>query len=336
MSNTDSENDQSQNKSGAGWQKPPSKPALTIDFMKYRKIAAGISLLLVLASAVSLGVNQLEWGLDFTGGTLVEVVYEDAADPQAIRGQLDSAGYEGHVVQYFGSDRDVLVRMPPQKSLGPAQNARLGDSIIETLRMAATSDVSLRRSEFVGPAVGEELANQGGLGMLAALALVMLYIAFRFQLKFAFGAVIALFHDVVITLGIFSVARWDFDLTVLAALLAVIGYSLNDTIVVSDRIRENFRKVRKGTSFDVINLSLNQTLGRTIVTSLTTLLVLFALFILGGELIRGFAIGLIIGVVVGTYSSIYVAANVLVALNISKEDLAIPIKEGADDPDLAL
>ena len=275
MSNTESKSN-----TEAGWQKRPSKPALTIDFMKYRKIAASISLCLVLASGVSLGVNQLEWGLDFTGGTLVEVVYEDAADPQAIRGQLDSAGYEGHVVQYFGSDRDVLVRMPPQKSLGPAQNARLGDSIIDTLKMSTASDVSLRRSEFVGPAVGEELANQGGLGMLAALALVMLYIAFRFQLKFAFGAVTALFHDVVITLGIFSIARWDFDLTVLAALLAVIGYSLNDTIVVSDRIRENFRKVRKGSSFDVINLSLNQTLGRTIVTSLTTLLVLFALFIL--------------------------------------------------------
>ncbi len=318
-----------------GWRRTPKNTVKIIDFMKFRKIAASISLVLVLASAVSLGINQLEWGLDFTGGTLVEVVYEEAADPQQIRAQLDDAGYEGHVVQYFGSERDVLVRMPPQKALDTAQNARLGDSIIEALKSATASEVSLRRSEFVGPAVGEELANQGGLGMLTALALVMLYIAFRFQLKFAFGAVVALFHDVVITLGIFSIARWDFDLTVLAALLAVIGYSLNDTIVVSDRIRENFRKVRKGTSFEVINLSLSQTLGRTIVTSLTTLLVLFALFFLGGELIRGFAIGLIIGVCVGTYSSIYVAANVLVALNISKEDLAIPIKEGAEDPDLA-
>ena len=318
------------------WRRTPKKPVQIIDFMKFRKIAASISLLLVIASAISLGINQLEWGLDFTGGTLVEVVYEEAADPEEIRRQLDNAGYDGHVVQYFGSERDVLVRMPPQKALDAAQNARLGDSIIDALRTAANADVSLRRSEFVGPAVGEELANQGGLGMLTALALVMLYIAFRFQLKFAFGAVVALFHDVVITLGIFSIARWDFDLTVLAALLAVIGYSLNDTIVVSDRIRENFRKVRKGNSFEVINLSLSQTLGRTIVTSLTTLLVLFALFFLGGELIRGFAIGLIIGVGVGTYSSIYVAANVLVALNISKEDLAIPIKEGAEDPDLVV
>ena len=318
------------------WRRTPKKPVKIIDFMKFRKIAASISLLLVIASAISLGINQLEWGLDFTGGTLVEVVYEEAADPEEIRRQLDNAGYDGHVVQYFGSERDVLVRMPPQKALDAAQNARLGDSIIDALRTATNADVSLRRSEFVGPAVGEELANQGGLGMLTALALVMLYIAFRFQLKFAFGAVVALFHDVVITLGIFSIARWDFDLTVLAALLAVIGYSLNDTIVVSDRIRENFRKVRKGNSFEVINLSLSQTLGRTIVTSLTTLLVLFALFFLGGELIRGFAIGLIIGVGVGTYSSIYVAANVLVALNISKEDLAIPIKEGAEDPDLVV
>jgi len=313
-----------------------NKAELSIDFMKYRKVAASISLLFVLASAVSLGINKLNWGLDFTGGTLVEVVYEEPANPESIRSQLDEAGYKGHVVQYFGSDRDVLVRMPPQKGLGVVENARLGDGIIKTLKLATTTGVSMRRSEFVGPAVGEELANKGGLGLLAALALVMLYIAFRFQLKFAVGAVVALFHDVVITLGVFSIAGWDFDLTVLAAILAVIGYSLNDTIVVADRIRENFRKIRKASSFDVINLSLNQTLGRTIVTSLTTLLVLIALFFLGGELIRGFAIGLIIGVVVGTYSSIYIAANVLIMLNISKEDLAIPVKEGADDPDMVM
>ena len=184
--------------------------------------------------------------------------------------------------------------------------------------------------------MGEELTNQGGLGLLTALAVVLVYVAFRFQLKFAIGAVVALFHDVVITLGIFSVARWNFDLTVLAALLAVIGYSLNDTIVVSDRIRENFRKVRRSTPIEIINKSLNQTLGRTLITSLTTLLVLFSLFFLGGELIRGFAIGLIIGVVVGTYSSIYIAANVLLTLNITSEDLAIPVKEGADDADLGV
>jgi preprotein translocase subunit SecF len=305
------------------------------DFMKYRKIAAAISGLLIVASVIALLVNQLEWGLDFTGGTLVEVVYSESADPQVIRQQLEESGFEGHVVQYFGSDRDVLIRVPPQKGLSDRENARLGDRIIKSLQETYGEDtVSLRRSEFVGPAVGEELTNQGGLGMLTALAVVMLYIAFRFQLKFAVGAVVALFHDVTLILGIFAITRWNFDLTVLAAILAVIGYSLNDTIVVSDRIRENFRKIRRGDSIEIINKSLNQTLGRTLVTSLTTLLVLFALFSLGGELIRAFAEALIIGVIVGTYSSIYIAANVLVAMNISKEDLAIPVKEGADDPDL--
>lgn len=305
-----------------------------MDFMKYRNIAGSISLALVLASLVSLAFNQVEWGLDFTGGTLVEVAYENPVDPGDIRAELDGAGFSGHVVQFFGSERDILVRIPPQKNLSDRENASLGDEVLKVLVVKAGEGVSLRRSEFVGPAVGEELTNQGGLGMLTALAAVMLYIAMRFQLKFAIGAVIALFHDVIIILGIFSVTRWDFDLTVLAAILAVIGYSLNDTIVVADRIRENFRKIRRGSSLDIINTSLNQTLGRTIVTSLTTLLVLIALYFLGGELIRGFAEGLIIGVVIGTYSSIYIAANVLVMLHISKEDLAIPVKEGAEDPDL--
>ncbi len=306
---------------------------LNIDFMGYRKIAAGISILVVLASITSLAINQVEWGLDFTGGTLVEVYYEESVSPEAIRVELDEAGFVGHVVQYFGSDQDVLVRVPPQKGLTDRENARLGDRVLKSLKERSTSAVTLRRAEFVGPAVGEELTNQGGLGLLMALAVVLVYVAFRFQLKFAIGAVVALFHDVMITLGIFSIARWNFDLTVLAALLAVIGYSLNDTIVVFDRIRENFRKVRRSAPVDIINVSLNQTLGRTLVTSFTTLIVLFALLILGGELIRGFAIGLIIGVLVGTYSSIYIAANVLMTLNISKEDLAIPVKEGADDPD---
>lgn len=305
-----------------------------IDFMGRRKIAATISLLLVLLSLGSLAINQVEWGLDFTGGTLVEVSYENPVSPEAVRVELSEAGYKGHVVQYFGSDRDILVRVPPQKGLDDRDNARLGDHILQTLKESKGNQITLRRSEFVGPAVGEELTNQGGLGLLTALAVVMVYVALRFQLKFAIGAVVALFHDVVITLGIFSVARWNFDLTVLAALLAVIGYSLNDTIVVSDRIRENFRKVRRSTPVDIINKSLNQTLGRTLITSFTTLIVLFSLLFLGGELIRGFAIGLIIGVVVGTYSSIYIAANVLLALNITSEDLAIPIKEGADDADL--
>jgi preprotein translocase subunit SecF len=305
-----------------------------LNFMGYRKVAGFASLGLVLLSLLTLVISQVEWGLDFTGGTLVEVAYDTPVNPGDIRNVLEQAGYEGHVVQYFGSDRDILVRIPPQDGFSVQENARLGDRVLESLREASGVPVSLRRSEFVGPAVGEELTNDGGLGMLAALAVVMLYIAFRFQLKFAVGAVVALFHDVVLVLGIFSLLRWEFDLTVLAALLAVIGYSLNDTIVVSDRIRENFRKVRRGTPVDIINTSLNQTLGRTLVTSMTTLLVLLALLLLGGELIRNFAIALIIGIVVGTYSSIYIAANILLLLNISKEDLALPVKEGAEDPDL--
>ena len=304
---------------------------LKLNFMQYRKVAGTFSVALVFLSLLSLSTLQLEWGLDFTGGTLVEVSYNDPVVPQVIRNQLSEAGYEGHVVQYFGSDRDILVRVPPQKALNSRENASLGDRILLSLREESKADVILRRSEFVGPAVGEELTNQGGMGLLGALGMVLIYVAFRFQYKFAIGAVIALFHDVVITLGIFSVVRWNFDLTVLAALLAVIGYSLNDTIVVSDRIRENFRKLRRGGPEDIVNKSLNQTLGRTLVTSFTTLLVLFALLILGGELIRGFALGLIIGVIIGTYSSIYIAANMLMVLKISKEDLALPIKEGLNE-----
>lgn len=307
---------------------------MNINFMAYRKIAGAISILLVVASLVSLAINQVEWGLDFTGGSLVEVEYESSANPVTIRDQLTQAGYKGHVVQYFGSDKDILVRMPPQDNLDDKANARLGDQVIASLREVSDEPVELRRSEFVGPAVGQELTNQGGIGLLTALGVVLLYVAFRFQLKFAIGAVVALFHDVMITLGIFSIARWDFDLTVLAALLAVIGYSLNDTIVVSDRIRENFRKIRRSTPVEIINTSLNQTLGRTLVTSLTTLLVLGTLLLLGGELISGFAIGLIIGVVIGTYSSIYVASNILILMNVTQEDLAVPEKEGADQEDI--
>lgn len=307
---------------------------LNLDFMKARKFAGAASIFLVLMSAVSLGVNQLEWGLDFTGGTLVELHYEQSVNPEDIRVELDKTGYKGHVVQFFGSEKDVLVRVPPQKTMDEKTNAGLGQKIQEQLTANKEGEIILRRSEFVGPAVGEELTNQGVIGLLVALGMVMLYVTFRFQVKFSVGAVVALFHDVMITLGIFSLMKWNFDLTVLAALLAVIGYSLNDTIVVSDRIRENFRKIRRSSAIEIINISLNQTLGRTLVTSLTTLLVLFSLLILGGELIHGFALALIIGVVVGTYSSVYIASNVLLLLGISKEDLAIPIKEGAEDPDL--
>jgi len=304
--------------------------AYNFNFMSYRKQAAIASILLLIVSAASMVLHSLEWGLDFTGGTLVEVTYEAAAFPEEIRAELDQAGYSGHVVQYFGSDRDILVRMPPQKNLSDKDNARLGDGLLVALRAATSNQLVLRRAEFVGPAVGDELTNQGGLGLLAALGMVLLYVSFRFQLKFAIGAVLALFHDVVITLGVFSIIRWEFDLTVLAALLAVIGYSLNDTIVVSDRIRENFRKLRRGSPEEIINTSLNQTLGRTLITSFTTLLVLVALLVLGGELISGFAKALIIGVVVGTYSSIYVAANTLLTLKLDRDDLLVPVKEGAE------
>jgi preprotein translocase subunit SecF len=300
----------------------------TINFMGQRRLAAAFSIALVLAALGSLAVRQLNWGLDFTGGTLVELHYAQSADLTAIRATLDDAGYEGAIVVSFGTDQDVLVRLP--QGYSDAQGAQM----LATLREAPGVDVELRRIEFVGPQVGDELREQGGLAMLLALGLVMLYIAFRFQFKFAVGAVVALVHDVLVTLGFFSITGLEFDLTVLAALLAVIGYSLNDTIVVSDRIRENFRKLRRADPVEVINLSLTETLGRTLVTSLTTLLVLVALAVLGGEMIFGFAVALLVGVAIGTYSSIYVASNVLLALGVSKDDLMIPVKEGEEQDEL--
>jgi preprotein translocase subunit SecF len=300
-----------------------------INFMGQRKLAMLFSALLLLGSIGSLAVKQLNWGLDFTGGTLVEVHYSETANLKAIRSTLDNEGYSGAIVVSFGSDRDVMIRLP--KGYSDSQGAELLGKLQQTFE----GQVELRRIEFVGPQVGDELREQGGLAMLLALGLVMLYIAFRFQLKFAVGAVVALVHDVIITLGFFSISGMEFDLTVLAALLAVIGYSLNDTIVVSDRIRENFRKIRRADPIEVVNISLTETLGRTLVTSLTTLLVLMALALFGGEMINGFAVALIVGVVIGTYSSIYVAANTLLIMGVSKEDLMIPVKEGSDQEDLA-
>ncbi len=299
-----------------------------INFMGQRKLAMAFSLLLLLASIGSLATKQLNWGLDFTGGTLVEVHYSQSADMKAIRSTLGSGGYAGAIVVSFGSDRDVLIRLPQGYS------DKQGGELLLKLQESFDGTVELRRIEFVGPQVGDELREQGGLAMLLALGLVMLYIAFRFQIKFAVGAVVALVHDVIITLGFFSIMGFELDLTVLAAILAVIGYSLNDTIVVSDRIRENFRKLRKADSEEIINISLTETLGRTVVTSLTTLLVLAALALFGGEMIHGFAIALIVGVGIGTYSSIYVAASALMLMGVSKEDLMIPIKEGADQESL--
>lgn len=300
-----------------------------INFMGQRKLAVLFSLTLLIVSIGSLATRQLSWGLDFTGGTLVEVHYSETVSLNELRDTLNTQGYAGAIVVSFGTDRDVLIRLPQGYS------DQEGAALLTLLQNNFEGEVVLRRIEFVGPQVGDELREQGGLAMLLALALVMLYIAFRFQLKFAVGAVVALIHDVIITLGFFSIVGMEFDLTVLAALLAVIGYSLNDTIVVSDRIRENFRKLRRSDPVEVINISLTETLGRTLVTSLTTLLVLLSLALFGGEMINGFAIALIVGVAIGTYSSIYVAANALLMLGVSKEDLMIPVKEGAEQEDLA-
>lgn len=299
-----------------------------INFMGARKIAAALSIALILVSIGSLIGKGLNFGLDFTGGTLVEVVYEEAQPLSDIRQTLSAAGYADAVVVYFGSDTDVLVRLP--QGMSP----QLGEKVLAVLTESAGVGVELRRIEFVGPQVGEELREQGGLAILLALIVVLIYISMRFQFKFAAGAVIALVHDVVIVLGAFSLFSIDFDLTVLAALLAVIGYSLNDTIVVSDRIRENFRKLRKIAPIEVLNVSLTETLGRTVVTSLTTLIVLLALLLVGGEMIRSFAEALIIGILVGTYSSMYVAANFMLAMGISQEDLMVPEKEGEPIDDM--
>ncbi len=293
------------------------------DFMGKRTIAMVLSGVLLAIALGSFAMNGLNMGLDFTGGSLIEVGFEQEVDLEEVRAHLNDAGYINGTVQYFGSNRDVLVRMPPQADI---DQSSLGDEIFRSLE-AQFAGVDLRQSNFVGPAVGEELTEDGGLALLAALIVVMLYILVRFTKQFSVGAVAALAHDVIITLGFFSLFQWTFDLTVLAALLAVIGYSLNDTIVVSDRIRENFRRIRKGTPVEVINQSLNQTLGRTLVTSMTTLFVLLALLFAGGEVIRGFAMALSIGVVVGTYSSMYVAANLLLVMKITREDLLVPEPE---------
>jgi len=293
--------------------------------MGIRRHAVVLSTLLLIASLGSLMMQGLRLGLDFTGGTQVEVGYEQPANVDLLRQQLEIAGFESPIVVHFGSDTDVLIRLQGKPDQG------LSDRVYEAL-MDRNEVVELRRVDFVGPQIGEELREDGGLGMLAALIVVMIYVAIRFQLKFAIGAVLALGHDVLIVLGFFSLARLEFDLTVLAAVLAVVGYSLNDTIVVSDRIRENFRKIRNASSEDMINESLSQTLWRTINTSLTTMLVLLSLFFLGGELIHNFAIALMVGVAIGTYSSIYVAATVMLAMNIDREDLIVPEKgELVDD-----
>uniref|UniRef100_UPI003F69B92B protein translocase subunit SecF n=1 Tax=Candidatus Thiodubiliella endoseptemdiera TaxID=2738886 RepID=UPI003F69B92B len=291
----------------------------TIDFVGKRTYSIIFSLLLIIVSIFSLTTNGLKFGIDFTGGTLLEVGYQQDANLADIRKVLNDADFKGVNVQYFGSTKEILIRLEPQA----ISSAKLSSKIIHLLGYG----VDIRRVEFVGPKVGEELANDGGLAMLYALIGILIYVAFRFEYRFALGSISALIHDVIITLGIFSILQIEFDLTVLAAILAVIGYSLNDTIVVFDRIRENFLSTRHTDPTKIVNGALNQTLSRTIMTSVTTLLVLVALFYLGGETIHSFALALLIGVVIGTYSSIYVASTMILALGISKEDLLPSEKE---------
>ena len=301
----------------------------TVAFMKYRKVAMVFSIVLMSIAIWSLAVNKINFGLDFTGGTLIEVGFEQPADLTQIRQVMDSNGFEDAVVQLYGSSRDVVIRLATREDV---KAEMLGNQVLEILQQNTGQSIDMRRIEFVGASVGDELAEQGGLAMLTALICILVYVAFRFEWRFALGSVFALFHDVLLTIGLFSLLGIEFDLTVLAAILAVIGYSLNDTIVVSDRIRENFRKIREGGPEEIINISLTQTLSRTFITSITTLLVLAALFFKGGALIHGFATALLFGVFVGTYSSVYVASSIAMALGISKEDLIPEVveKEGAD------
>lgn len=317
-----------------------------IDFTSKRKIALIFSALLMFASIASIAFKGLNFGIDFTGGTVIEVGYPEATDVEKIRQSLIKANFDT-TVQHFGSAKDVLIRLAPDKSEAKESNdtqakdkdkakaeekAKAGDKVFAVLKKDNPS-VELRRVEFVGPQIGDELRDQGGTAMLLALAGILIYVTLRFEFRFSVGAIIALVHDVIITVGIFSITGIEFDLTILAAILAIIGYSLNDTIVVFDRVRENYLKLRKATSEESVNISINQTLARTIVTSLTTLLVLAALFIFGGKVIHGFSFAMIIGVVVGTYSSIYVASSSLLMMGVTREALLPPEKEGEDEVD---
>ena len=307
------------------------KSNLNLDIMGKRKIALLFSAVVLLISIAALVVRGLEFGIDFTGGTLIEVGYEEDVSLDSVRQVLAGNGFDDAQVQQFGTPKDILIRLQPREGV---KSAELSDQVFSALSSAAEGQVDLRRVEFVGPQVGDELSEDGALAVLVALMAILLYVALRFEWRFAVGSVIALVHDVLFTMGVWGLFQLEFDLTVLAAILAVIGYSLNDTIVVYDRIRENFRKMRKGDSEQIINTSLNQTLSRTLVTSLTTLLVLIMLFLFGGEIIHNFALALIIGVVIGTYSSIYVASTSVLMLGVSKADLMPVQKEGQQLDDM--
>jgi preprotein translocase subunit SecF len=303
------------------------KQQTNIDFMSKRKIAFVFSAILLIASIASIVTQGLNFGIDFTGGTMIEVAYEQEANLDDIRGQLTQAGYDDALVQNFGSLNEVLIRLPVLESENMSE---LSNKIVAVLQAESSSDIDLRRVEFVGPQVGEELTEDGGLAMLYALIGILIYVALRFEYRFAIGSVVALVHDVVLTIGFFSLFQIEFDLTVLAAVLAVIGYSLNDTIVVFDRIRETFLRLRKGSSEEILNRALNDTLSRTLMTSVTTLLVVLALFTFGGEVIHAFSIALLLGIVIGTYSSIYIASNTVLTMGISKADLMPPEKDEGD------
>jgi preprotein translocase subunit SecF len=299
-----------------------------LNFMSKRKIAAFISAILLLVSMGSLIVQGLNFGIDFTGGTMIEVAYQEEAKLDVIRDTLKQNGYDDVIVQNFGSIHDVLIRLPVIETENMAE---LSNQVLAALQAEHKTTIDVRRVEFVGPQVGEELTEQGGLAMLYALFGILIYVSLRFEYRFAIGSIIALIHDVVLTLGFFSVLQLEFDLTVLAAILAIIGYSLNDTIVVFDRIRETFLRMRKGSSEEIINKALNDTLSRTLMTSLTTLLVVFSLYTFGGEVIHAFAIALLLGIVIGTYSSIYIASNAVLTMGVSKADLLPPEKDESQD-----
>ncbi len=322
-----------------------------IDFLSKRHLAISLSVLLIIVSIFTCVIRGLNLGIDFTGGTLVEVGYAESVQVDNVRSVLENGGFAQALVQHFGTNQDVMVRLPASHESGESSASEISSAVMEVLRepfneviiessnplnqqcvanqVEQDCQVQMRRVEFVGPQVGGELANQGGLAMLYALLGILIYVTFRFEWRFAVGSVIALVHDVVLTVGVFSLLQLEFSLPVLAAVLAVIGYSLNDTIVVYDRIRENFRKIRKGSVLDIMNISINQTLPRTILTSLTTMLVLITLLVLGGEVIRGFSFALFIGVIVGTYSSIFIASPAVMMLKISHDDMMPVVKEGA-------
>lgn len=298
------------------------------DFMQKRFIAAGVSSVFIVVSLLSVAFQGLNWGLDFTGGMAVELAYENEAPLKEIRTTLDGSQFRGALVQNYGDSKTVLIKLV---DIDETKQKTLGEELQDLLREKSEATFSVKRVDIIGPVVGDELRDQSGMAMLVALFIMLAYVALRFSFKFAMGAVIALFHDVIITFGFFSIFQFSFDLSVLAAVLAVIGYSLNDTIVVSDRIRENFKAARMESPNALVNKSLNQTLGRTIITSLTTLFVLLALLVAGGEMLKGFSIALIVGVIVGTYSSIYVASNVLMAMKLSKQDFIEIKPEAVDD-----